>query len=174
MKKRKTKFFASPFIIFGLIFMLILMLGFWIFILFFPKADGRVIDDIPKFINEMGFGLIILMIFLAGICPILGFILTAHKGFSVFEISKKGVKRSLFRIFRKTEIRWDEMEEIRYYGMIQAWFFFSKTCLEGMPYNDIIKRKDVLQLEYSNHMVELIRSFTEKEIVNLPQELSQI
>ena len=167
--KKNFKCFASPFIMIGLVIMIVLAIAIWIFTLFFPFTNGRFIDDIPKFLDQVGFILIVPIIF-AGVLPVLGFGLSCYKGFSVLEISEIGVKKSLFKIFRKTEIKWDEMREIRCYGMVRRWIFFSKTCLENMSYNMIIKRKDTLQIEYSEKIVELIHSFTDKEIINLPNE----
>ena len=162
MRKKKTRFFASPFIMFLWIILLLVMLALWITV-FIAFLQGG--NDVTSKEEMRTVFMVVSLVFLLGSITFFG---TCHKGFSVFEISEKGVKKSLFKVFRKTEISWDEMYEIRCYGMIDIWIFFSKTCLEGMLYNNIIKRQDILQIEYSKEIVELIRSFTDKEIINLP------
>lgn len=167
MRKKKTRFFASPFIMIGLIIMLLLIFGIWaLFFTVYLQGGNNVNskEEVQSLLIVVSIVVAISLVTFAGTC---------HKGFSVFEISKKGVKKSLFKIFKKTEISWEEMHEIRCYDMISVWIFFSKTSLEGLPYNDIIKHKDVLQIEYSKQLIELIRSFTDKEIINLPAKTEE-
>jgi len=148
----------------GLIFMLLLMLTMWTLVFVVFLQDGNNATSEKEMTHT--FIVVTIVVFLS----IITFFGVAHKGFSVFEISEKGVKTSLFKIFRKREISWDEMYEIRCYGMITQWLFFSKTNLEDMHYNDIIKRKDVLQIQCSKEIIDLIRTYTDKEIVNLSKE----
>jgi len=43
--------------------------------------------------------------------------------------------------------------------------FFSRMPLNDMPYANIVKRKDVIQVGYSNKLLESIREYTDQKII---------
>lgn len=162
MKKRK-RFFASVSMMIGMIFMLIMLYGFLCFILFFPDIREQLKDKVIMYAFP---------IFATGFCPTAAFIITARRWFTLLEIDEKGIKTSLFHFFYRKRISWDELKEIRYYERISPFLFFSKNVsLEGMAYDDIIKRKDVIQASLTLELYRAIRENTDKQIVNLSEEM---
>lgn len=162
MKKehKKLKIIASPFVLVGIIFMIILCGGILIFIYSYPVARNQ-LTPLTHFI----------CITFSALFPILAVIDVAYRGFlSVITIDNFGLKISVLSIFRVAKISWDEIYEIRYYERVRPFLFFSKYCLEDMPYNNIVKRKDVIQVELTKKVFQAIKSFTNKSIVNLTED----
>lgn len=162
VKNNRTKFYASPFIMIGLIIMLLLMFGIWIlvFIVFMQGGNEATTKE------EISRGLIIVSIYVA--ISLLGFALTCHKGFTVYELTDKGIKTSLFKVFKKKELLWDEIFEIRYIIFLNHWIFISDVSLEGMNYQQIIKLKGVIQIESNKKVIDCIKQYSDRQIINLP------
>lgn len=116
----------------------------------------------------------LLIVFCTGVLPTAILILAVPRGvFSVVTISEAGVKRSTFGLF-KLEMTWEEMAEIRFFWRVMPFLFFSKTSsLEGMTYDRIIKKKDVIQVALKKKVYNAIRQYTEKEIINLPKSFEE-
>lgn len=169
VKNNQTKFYASPFIMIGLIIMIILSISFWLFTLYYPFVEGRIIDNIDVIVSEKAI-LLIISIFGAGIFPFIGFILTCHKGFTLYQLTNDGIRTSLFRIFKRKELMWDEVFEIRHIIFLNHWIFISDVSLEGMNYQQIIKLKNVIQIESNKKLIDSIRQYSDKQIINLPNQ----
>ena len=162
VKNNKTKFYASPFIMIGLIIMLLLMFGIWalVFIVFL-QGGNEVTTEVD--ITRVLMGVSIIVVF-----TIMGFVLTCHKGFTVYEITDKGIKTSLFKVFKRKELMWDEIFEIRYIIFLNHWIFISDVSLEGMSYQQIIKLKGAIQIESNKKLIDAIKQHSDKQITNLP------
>jgi len=165
MKKKKTKFFASHFLMVGSIFLLLVAWGAWIptFIAFLQGGNNVTSRE------EMNIIFTIFTIFTI-LWHLLLLIFAGYKAFSIYEISQKGVKRSLYKVLKKREFRWDEIKQIRYICFIGGWLFFSKGDITGVSYQDLTKRKDTLQIGFRPQMLELIREFTYMDIQDLPEQ----
>jgi hypothetical protein len=164
VKNNQTKFYASPFIMIGLIIMLLLMFGIWtlVFIVFVKGGNEATTNE------EISRGFIIVSIYFA--ISLLGFALTCHKGFTVYQLTNDGIRTSLFRIFKRKELMWDEVFEIRHIIFLNHWIFISDVSLEGMNYQQIIKLKNVIQIESNKKLIDSIRQYSDKQIINLPNQ----
>lgn len=157
---KPIRILASPFVLVGIIFMIILGGGIFIFIYSYPVARNQ-LTPLTHFI----------CITFSGIFPILAVIDVARRGFlSVLTIDNSGLKISVLGIFRVSKIAWDEIFEIRYYERVRPFLLFSKCSLEGMSYNQIVKRKDVIQVELTKKVYRATKCFTDKPIVNLAED----
>jgi hypothetical protein len=100
------------------------------------------------------------------------FLFTAIKFWQSVRLSPVGIKKSLFNIFFARKLSWEDIQEIRiiFLPMNGYWVFFSKTSIEGLPYDKAMRRKDQINIMYSKKLLSAIRQFTDKEIINLPTE----
>lgn len=161
--KKTVKALMSIYVMVGTLFIVIAAYTILIFTYVYPPARPTEIYDH------------VLFVLCSGVIPTLIIILAIPRGiFSVVTISEMGVKRTLFAKLCKREIRWEEMSEIRYYPRIMPFVFFVKNgSLEGLSYESIIKRKDVIQVALSKKVYNAIKQFTDKEIVNLPENFEK-
>ena len=140
MKKDINKFFTSlPIMIFVTVLNLCLY-GMCVFSLFTFKFDPQ-----DVFGN-------VLMIFLGFVLPS---ILWFTRIFSVVEFNEEGVRRSNFKFLCKRKIRWDEVEEIRFYRF-PGWIIISKRPLGYKDFNFVVERRDVIPIMYSKEVVQAI------------------
>ncbi len=162
--KKQIRVVMSVYMIVALIVLVAMTYAILIFSYCYPPARPTEIYDH------------ILLVICAGVLPTLVIIFAIPRGvFSVVTINEKGAKRSFCGRFLKTEMSWAEMAEVRYYWRILPTVFFSKTVtLDGMTYEKIIKRKDVIQLALSQKVLNAIKQFTDKEIINLPEKYKKI
>ena len=145
MKKDSNKFFASLPIMIFVSFMNLCLYGMCAFSLYMVKYDPEdVFADV-------------LMIFLGFVLPS---ILWFTRIFSVVEFNEEGVRRSNFKILCKRKIRWDEVEEIRFYRF-PGWIVISKRPLGYKDFNFVVERRDVIPIMYSKKVEETIRKYTD-------------
>lgn len=158
--KKSVKVIPSMFMLIGVMCAIVIGLGLLIFFYTYPPARPTELYDH------------LLTCFATGILPVLIIILAIPRGiFSVVTISESGVKRASFGVLCKREIKWDEMSEMRYYPRIMPFVFLCKTgTLEGVYYDDIIKRKDVIQVTLTKKVYNAITQFTDKEIMGLSDD----
>ncbi len=163
MKKEKQsiKIIPSPFILFGIIFMVIMCCGILLIIYANPVARDQ--------LNLLQH---IACIFFSAILPIIAIICMIYRGFlSVITIDNSGLKISVLGIFRTKKIAWEEMSEICYYERLRPFVFFSKTgSIQGMYYDQIIKKKDAIQVELTPKVYQAIKRFTKQPILNLTED----
>ena len=145
MKKDINKFFTSlPIMIFVTVLNLCLY-GMCVFSLFTFKFDPQ-----DVFGN-------VLMIFLGFVLPS---ILWFTRVFSIVEFNEEGVRRSNFKFLCKRKIRWDEVEEIRFY-CFPGWIIISKRPLGYKDFNFVVERRDVIPIMYSKEVVQAIHKNTD-------------
>ena len=89
----------------------------------------------------------------------------AQRWFTVVKLDQNGVTQLLFGFIRKRHIKWDEITELRLSTFMGAWIFFSKQPLENIFYDDIVKRKDVIQIAFTPKLIKAIREYTNQEII---------
>lgn len=158
--KRKTKFMESPFLTIGYTLLAILAYGFAYLIYFVFGVKDEELEFIYWFILIFGFLIL----------PTLILIFYFHRGASIIEISEIGIKKSLFKIFYKRDIKWEELEEMRLVNQINVWLFVSKVSMGEFNYNQLVKRKDTIQMTFSKKMYEAIREYSNKEIIGLNED----
>ena len=98
MENTKTKFLASPFILFGILFLVII--GYFLFVLTF------IILPTPTEENRSQLTTILLVIILGGF-PTFTLVFTLNKCFSMISFDEEGVHRSLFNHFFKKDFFWE-------------------------------------------------------------------
>jgi len=93
----------------------------------------------------------------------------------IITLDEAGISRSLFGVFFKKKISWDEVSDIRIFGMLTggAFLFFSKKSLDNMSIYDARKQKGHIQVAFSVKLLKAIRYFTDMEIANLSEEEEQ-
>lgn len=166
--KNRINVVMSWFMLIGHIITVLMGYGILIFVYTYPPARHQITvgDGESIFVQ-------IMLILCMGVLPTLLIILAIPRGvFSIVTISDKGVKRTLFAGLLKREMTWEEMTEMRYYPRIFPFVFFSKTtCLEGLTYEKMYRKKDVIQVALSKKVYNAISRFTDKEIIALPEKI---
>lgn len=162
--KKVVKVIPSMFWLIGIICAIIG--GYSILIVIYSLESAR---------NQLDIISHIIYIVFTGVLPTLILILSVQRGvFSVVTFSENGVKRSLFAGLFKVEMSWEEMKEMRFYVRLLPYIFFSKTStLEGLTYDSIIKKKDIIQVDFTKKVYNAIKQFTDREIVNLPENFTE-
>ncbi len=96
-------------------------------------------------------------------------------GWTVVKIDENGIKRELFGFLFKRQITWEELHEIRFIFVLSGggWIFFSKKSLENMSLGKARNQKGQIQIVHTERLIEVIRLFTDKEIVNLTIETTK-
>lgn len=89
----------------------------------------------------------------------------AKRWFTVVILDEKGITQKFIGLIKIREITWEELSEIRLCTYMGGWIFFSKRPINNLFYDDIVKRKDVIQIGYSQKLEAAIKEYTDKEIV---------
>ena len=89
----------------------------------------------------------------------------ANRFLTVVFLNERGVAQKLFGFIKIRAITWEELSEIRLCTYMGGWIFFSKRPINNLFYDDIVKRKDVIQIGYSQKLEAAIKEYTDKEIV---------
>lgn len=158
MKKTKTKFLASPHILFGILFLVII--GYLLFVLTF------IILPTPTEENSSQLTTILLAIIFGGF-PTLTLMFTLNKCFSMISFDEEGVHRSLFNRFFKKDFLWEDIKEFRIFNRVDQWLFISKLHTENFSYYQLIKNKDIIQISFNPNMLKAIRKYSSMKIENL-------
>lgn len=170
MKKKdeyNVKFYNSPFLMVGYIFMLILSYGLVMFIYILAVK----IENVGQQFEERPiFHFVFIAIFI--VFPTILFICVAHRGFTKIEVSERGVETSLFRIFRKRHLTWSEIEEITYFSWELGWIFLSTKAGEAYKktYNQLIKNKHLMQIQLTKKVYKAITHYYDKPIIGLTEK----
>lgn len=159
-KKIKTKFMESPFITFGLFLGLILGTLMGLFMFLYPFKPGNELDTIEKIIS----------IFLFFILPILCFIFLLHRGLSTIEINEFGISKSLFRVFHKKQIKWENIKEMSIVYRVSWWLFISEVDMANLSYTRLVKRKDTINCTMSKDLYKAIRKYYSGPILGLNED----
>lgn len=159
---KKIKIFSSVPMMGGMIFMLILSYGLFLFVMLYEPARIQMLDN-PWYIVIMSLFTVIAATF--------AFIYTARRWFTLLVIDSRGIKTSLFHFFYRKVIPWDNVKEILYYERLSPFIFITDgESLQNLTYEEIIKRKDVLQISLTSKLYKMISSYSSKPILGLTQE----
>ena len=177
-KQNKNKFFESKIALGITISGFFLLFAIWIGTLIELINGGkRTLDkqNLPWIFAVITITLIVYVLY--------SLIQVEHNNFYVYELSPKGIKRSLFKRYRIIEIDWDEVYEIRCYeepnGILfmfrkfnSVWLIISKVDVGEITLKQAYKRKDTFCI-YIDHIkyINRIREYTDKEIIDLPPRL---
>ena len=146
MKKDSNKFFAAALpVMIGVTILNVFEYVIFTFSMYMFKFD-------PQYISAI--------ITMAFFCFILPSILWFTRVFSIVEFNEEGVRRSNFKILCKRKIRWDEVEEIRFYRF-PGWIIISKRPLGYKDFNFVVERRDVIPIMYSKEVVQAIHKNTD-------------
>lgn len=163
MKKKEKEsitFLSSSFMFVGVIFTFSCGVGIGLFTLLFEPCRTQ-LDTISWCI--VGFACGVLQIFLI--------IVSSRRGLSVVRIDESGIKRLIFGFIKSTEMKWDNIAEIRYYERGIPFIFVSKTLsLENKIYDYIIKQKDVLQIQLNKKVYNALMKYIQQPIIGLTEE----
>lgn len=163
-KKKTVKVYASLFLGFGYIFLLLLGFGCWTLtlIIFLQGGNNATTPETAR------------NVFIVVSCVLVFALITValllHRGFGAIVVSERGITKSLFRVFHKREIKWEELYELRLIGLFSVWLFASKSSLEGLDYHQIIKRKDTIQITFSKKIFNGIRQYCDLPLVGASDE----
>jgi hypothetical protein len=158
-EKTKEKFICALVMSFMMLFAVLIGFGS-LYLYFFADISSDTAE-------KLSLPLEISLIFILGIVPSGLFIWSIGKFCKVIEISDYGVKSSLFKIFFKKQIAWEEMVEIRfksiYFG--GGWIFFSKTSLYNMTIGKARSQKGQIQIMATDKVIKSIKRHTDIEII---------
>ena len=94
--------------------------------------------------------------------------------YSVVTIDEKGIRRALFGIFCKVSISWDELNEMKCFNRVVDQIFCSKEItLEELTFNEVIKKRRLIQIPASPKVLAVVRQYTDKEIIGIPEDVLQ-
>ncbi len=147
-EKRKKKFYASLFLGWG--YTIYLFLGMFLLIV--------VIWILPNSFENAGIFVKFIIIFMCGFTPLALWIALIHRGFTVVEFKNDGIYTSLFRIFRKKVILYDEVVDMTAESRFGYWLFFSTIPLSGMSYSKMVSNKHIIQVELSEKMIDVLKN----------------
>lgn len=109
--------------------------------------------------------------FCNGFCPLLVIVAGARRGLSVIKIDENGIKLKIFGFIKFLEMKWDSIAEIRYYERFVPFIFISKTKnLEAKTYDYIIRQKDVIQLQLTKKVYDVLKKYAKQPIIGLTNE----
>lgn len=148
--KKKYKFLTSLIMLVGI--SLGMLMSYSIFVILLCNA------------SDLSVGLWIGGIFGTIILPTIIPFTNGNRFLTVVILDEKGVTQKLFGFIKLRVITWEELLEIRLAMYMGPWIFFSKRPINNMFYDDIVKRKDVIQIGYSPKLIDAIREYTDKEI----------
>ena len=89
-------------------------------------------------------------------------------------IDEKGMRRALFGVFRKVSISWDELKEMKCFYRVVGQIFCSKDiALKELTFNQITMKSKLIQIPASPKVLAVVRQYTDKEIIGLPEDKLQ-
>ena len=137
-----------------------------VFLLFFG------LYDFAEPINAFGWSIVIIIFVIMPITLVIGMI---YRGmYSLVTIDEKGMRRSLFGVFRKVSISWDELKEMKCYYQVVAQIFCSKDiALKELTFNKAATSSKLIQIPASPKVLAVVRQYTDKEIIGFPEDKLQ-
>lgn len=167
--KKSIKTVPSWFLVIGISIGICMTVGFIIFLYAFPGGDNLMTaGDIKSVIAN------IIAILIGGILPIILIIICIRRGlYSLVTIDQKGIRRALFGIFCKVSISWEELCEMKCFYIMIPQMFCSKESLRDLSRDEVIKKRGIIQVPPSAKVLAVIRQYTDKEIIGIPEEVVQ-
>lgn len=160
----------SLFIMIGTIITILICFSLLGFIYGYPILREQLLyNDVKCIIINIG------CVFSCGVLPLIIIIDAIHRGiYSVVTIDEKGMRRALFGVFRKVSISWDELKEMKCFYRVVGQIFCSKDIsLKELTFNQITMKSKLIQIPASPKVLAVVRQYTDKEIIGLPEEKLQ-
>ena len=151
---KKHIFVTSLVMMISLSAMILISYGMFLFMIFYVCARESL--TLWSWIIDIFF-----MVILPTIIPFTN----DNRFLTVVILDKNGVTQKLFGFIKLRAISWEEMYEIRLGKYMGGWIFFSKRPINNLFYDDIVKRKDVIQIGYSQKLEAAIKEYTDREII---------
>ena len=150
--KKDLSFFESPFLGIGYTIMVLFSNSLLLLILSARDTSNN------AYTNR------IILIFILGLFPILVWILLIHRGFSRIRIDGLGLSKSLFRIFYKKKILWQEIQDVRVLSVVEQRIYFSRISLDSISLTKINNHKDIIHLPLTADICKAIKQYSPREI----------
>ena len=162
---RSIKTLPSWFVTIGTLLGVLFAIGVFIWICIFSQYT----EEAPNIVCWICF------VFLLLVLPIILIIGMIHRGmYSLVTIDEKGMRRSLFGVFRKVSISWDELKEMKCYYQVVAQIFCSKDiALKELTFNKAATSSKLIQIPASPKVLAVVRQYTDKEIIGFPEDKLQ-
>jgi len=158
--KIKNRFLTSPFWLFGILFVIIILYFCYILIFFILPKDN---------LERSTHFTIITMKIMLGILPAMMLILFSNHCFSVVTINHKGIHKALFKYLFRKDYLWEDIKELRIFNRVDSWLFVGKVSMEGLDYYKLIKHKEIMQMSFRPSMLKAIRQYSDIKIENLDE-----
>lgn len=160
MNKTEIKIFSSKILACGICLIVLCSYGLLIFCLMWDKVK----EDFLWYHW-------IIFVFYTGLLPTMALILSAKKVFAIITINDKGIKRSVFKIFFKYEMQWNEINEIRYVEHGLPFLFFSKNKnINEMNFNVLTKQKEIIGFALNRKVYKILKQYIEQPIEGLDED----
>lgn len=167
-KKNKNERFYTGFG-FGISLLIIAFMGFGIFLFMFLYPPARLRVD------NSNWWMLILDIIVTVIFPVIIIIVSIRRYFRLVIVDEKGMNISLFKVFRKQYISWDEIKEILFAIRPFPCVFVSKREeLYMFNYDKLVDRKGVVQIMMNKKVYRAITKYYDKPITNLTEEMIEV
>lgn len=162
--KKSVKILPSLFIAIGTTLLVFWGYAIGIFFVAYPPARAQ-IDT---------FSMCFIVIF-CGLLPTAIIVMLMYRGYySVITINEKGIKRALFGVFMKVEMRWEEVKWMKYiWRVISNVFISTKEENNEMIFEQAIKRRDIIQIALSKKVLKAILQYSDVPIIGLSDEMLQ-
>lgn len=165
MKRNRVSIRTLPswFIVVGTAFGICLSFGMFLFCCLYESSEP---------ISGFAWCGAIIIFVIMPITLVIGMI---HRGmYSLVTIDEKGMRRSLFGVFRKVSISWDELKEMKCYYQVVAQIFCSKDiALKELTFNKAATSSKLIQIPASPKVLAVVRQYTDKEIIGFPEDKLQ-
>ncbi len=164
--KEIIKFFGSKAMMICMTIFMLCAYGLFLFTVLYEPCRVQ--------LSEEPWTYVILALILFGFSTI-SFVGTAKRWFTKYEIDSTGLKTSLFCLFHKKSIKWDEIVEMRYYERILPFVIISNNqTLEGVDYNKAVKQKGTFQINLTPKVYKAIKNYANQPIIGLSENMAKL
>lgn len=162
--KDEVRVMPSLFVLCGVLITVVLAYSVSIFVNVYSVAREQMLEGLIVYCCFM---------FITGGLPTILLIMCFVQGlFSVVTIDATGVRRALFGKFRKRQMTWEEVVEIRFFPRVTPYILFTNKDLsnENLFSKNVIAHKNIIAVEMRKKVMDAIERFTDKQIVGLPSK----
>ena len=160
--KKGISFYESLFLGFGYTFMLIVGVSLTIFIASVPDSSEN-----PSPFTMIG------IVALLVVLPTIIWILYIHRGFSKITINQSGLSKSLFKIFYKKSLFWEEIIDVKVLSLIEDRIYFSRIEIIGMPHRKLVNHKDIIHVPLTKEICQTISTLANKKFKIIDEYLRE-
>lgn len=144
----------------GIIIIIALCFALFLFMMIHEPARAQTLEN-PLYL--------VVLVFFTVFLPIVCFIFAVPRFLTLLEIDESGIKTSVFHILKRKKVLWNEVWEVRYYFRVLPFIFVAVNgSLYGLTYEEIVKRKDVIQITLTKKVLEAFKAYCPLDIINLP------